>query len=166
MMAGDMEKLYGKWTGLTTGINDGLQGGPIILFSPSGDTLIISQMSQFMATSMQHNKYAGGYLNYGIMSGVNEIPENFSVDFMVYYSDKGINKVCIRCNCPSLLGFNLKFTWIGDGGMGQSFAQVLPKGFVISTKRFHQQLFVVLDRQWGVLLLANRAGQKLPGHIN
>ena len=92
-MAGDMEKLYGKWNGITTGINDGMSGGPLVLFSPSGDTLIISQMSQFMDTSMQHNKYAGGYINYGIKSGVDEIPENFSVDFLVYYSDKGINKV-------------------------------------------------------------------------
>lgn len=93
MMAGDMEKLFGKWNGLTSVINDGMSGGPLILFSPSGDTMIISQMSQFMDTSMQHNKYAGGSINFGIKSGVNEVPGNFSVDFLVYYSDKGINKV-------------------------------------------------------------------------
>jgi hypothetical protein len=93
MMAGDMEKLYGKWNGLTTVINDGLNGGPLVLFNPNGDTIIISAMSQFMAASMQHNKYVGGNLNYGIMSGVNEIPANYSLDFIVFYSDKGINKV-------------------------------------------------------------------------
>jgi hypothetical protein len=91
MMAGDMEKLFGKWNALTSHINDGIAGGPLILFNTNGDTLIISQMSQFMATSMNHNKLVGGSLNYGIMSGVNQIPKNFSADFMVYYSDKGVN---------------------------------------------------------------------------
>lgn len=93
MMAGDMEKLYGKWNDLTSNINDGLAGGPLLLFNPQGDTIIISQMSQFMATSMQHENHAGGYLNYGIMGGVDSIPQNFTADFLVYYSDKGINKV-------------------------------------------------------------------------
>lgn len=95
MMAGDMEKVYGKWNSLTSHINDGIAGGPLILFNPLGDTLVISQMSQFMSTSLQHEKYSGGYLNYGIMSGVDEIPAGYSADFMVYYSDKGINQVFI-----------------------------------------------------------------------
>jgi hypothetical protein len=93
MMAGDMEKLYGRWDDLTSQINDGLSGGPLVLFNTAGDTLILSQMSQFMATSMQHEKFSGGYLNFGIMSGVDTIPANYSADFLVFYSNKGINRV-------------------------------------------------------------------------
>lgn len=93
MMAGDMEKVYGQWNSRTSFINDGIAGGPLVLFKPSGETLIISQMSQFMSTSMQHEKFFGGFLNYGIMSGVDSIPSNYTADFIVYFSDKGINKV-------------------------------------------------------------------------
>ena len=90
-----MEKTYGKWNILTSHINDGIAGGPLILFNTNGDTLIISQMSEFMVTSLYHNKYLGGSLNYGIMGGIDQIPTNFTVDFLVYYSDKGINKVFV-----------------------------------------------------------------------
>ncbi len=94
-MAGDMEKTYGKWNILTTNINVGIAGGPLVLFNLVGDTLIISQMSEFMATSSSHSKFVGGSLNYGIMSGVDQVPANFSADFSVYYSNKGINKVFV-----------------------------------------------------------------------
>lgn len=100
MMGGDLEKLYGKWNSQLSmngqasamKINDGLTGGPLVLFKPSGDTLIVSQMSKFMSTSMQYEKYTG-YLSYGIMGGVDTVPQNFSADFLVYYSANGINKV-------------------------------------------------------------------------
>ncbi len=93
-MTGDMEKQFGRWDGLTMHINDGLAGGPLIIFNPvTKDTLIISQMSQFMVGSMKHNQFFGGTLSYGIMGGVDEIPSNFSIDFLVYYSNNGINKV-------------------------------------------------------------------------
>lgn len=89
-----MEKLFGKWNSLTMSINDGIAGGPLILFNPATrDTLVISQMSEFMTTSMKHNQLFGGSLSYGIMGGIDEIPANYAVDFLVYYSDKGINKV-------------------------------------------------------------------------
>jgi hypothetical protein len=68
-------------------------GGPLLLFNSKGDTLIISQMSQFMVTSMENEEKAGGSIGYGIMGGIDQIDSNFSVDFLLYYSDKGINKV-------------------------------------------------------------------------
>ena len=46
-----------------------------------------------MVTSMENEEKAGGSLSYGIMGGIDAIPNNFSVDFLLYYSDKGINKV-------------------------------------------------------------------------
>lgn len=92
-MAGNNDKIFGKWTGPRSSINDGMTAGPLVLFTTNGNTLIISQMSQFMDTSMEHNIVTGGYLNYGIKSGVNQIPANYSVDFIVYFSRQGINKV-------------------------------------------------------------------------
>lgn len=89
-----MEKQFGKWNSLTMNINDGIAGGPLILFNPAThDTLVISQMNEFMVTSLKHDKLFGGTLSYGIMGGINEILADYSVDFIVYYSDKGINKV-------------------------------------------------------------------------
>lgn len=92
MMAGDMEKIYGKWNYLTLNINDGIGGGPIVMFDSTGNTLIISQMSEFMSTLLQKEGKSGANINFGIMSGVDKIPTNYSVDFVVFYSDKGINQ--------------------------------------------------------------------------
>ena len=52
-----------------------------------------------MVTSMANEEKSGGSLNYGIMGGIDVIPKNFSVDFLLYYSDKGINKVCFKYSC-------------------------------------------------------------------
>ena len=46
-----------------------------------------------MVTSMENEEKAGGSISYGIMGGIDRIDANFSVDFLLYYSDKGINKV-------------------------------------------------------------------------
>ncbi len=79
---------------MTLHINDGIAGGPLIIFNPiTLDTLIISQMTEFMVGSMRHNQLLGGSLSYGIMGGINEVPSNYSLDFLVYYSNNGINKV-------------------------------------------------------------------------
>lgn len=91
MMAGDMEKTFGDWTEWFPSLNSGPSAGPLILFNTEGDSLVISQMNEFMATSAYHNFKESSY-HWGIMSGVNEIPEYFSCDFIVYYSDNGINK--------------------------------------------------------------------------
>jgi hypothetical protein len=69
-----------------------IAGGPLVLFNEEGDTLVISPMSNFMSASMEHNIFIGGSLSFGVMGGVNTIPENYSVDFIVYYGSEGINK--------------------------------------------------------------------------
>lgn len=88
-----MEKLFGEWNNETAFINDGLSGGPLVLFNTNGSTIVISSMSNFMSASMKHDKLAKGTVDYGIMSGVDSIPNNYSIDFMVYYSDDGIKLV-------------------------------------------------------------------------
>ena len=46
-----------------------------------------------MVTSMLDDNKAGGTVSYGIMSGIDQVPEDFSVEFALYYSKNGINKV-------------------------------------------------------------------------
>jgi hypothetical protein len=41
-----MEKSYGTWDYFTRNLNDGMAGGPLILFNMEGDTIILTQMSQ------------------------------------------------------------------------------------------------------------------------
>lgn len=102
-MAGDSEKKIGLWNGLENQINDGMDGGPLVLFDDNGDTLVISSMSNFMSASMQYNAINGGYVNFGVMGGATSIPANYTVDFIVYYSGSGINQVNklidIKLNC-------------------------------------------------------------------
>lgn len=97
-----MEKLFGDWSEKYPIINSGVSAGPLVLFNPSGDTLVISPMTEFMSASYYHDFSDKSY-NLGIMSGVNEIPEKFVCDFVVYYSDRGINKVILK-------NINLKVT--------------------------------------------------------
>lgn len=74
-----------------------LIGGPLVLFNRNGDTLVISPMSNFMSTSSQLilNKQDGGVssLNFGVMGSANVITPDYSLDFIVYYGNQGINKV-------------------------------------------------------------------------
>ena len=125
MMAGDMQKIYGRWNQDNAFVNDGIEGGPLVLFNTQGDTLIIAPMSEFMAASMHHN-YAKSSLDLGIMSGVDQIPANFSIDFLVFYANNGINKVSYMCNTVLFL---------------------LPNACVFTTK------FAKAMREWGDLML-------------
>jgi len=95
MMAGDMEKVLGDLNERYPMLNSGASAGPLVLFNPTGDTLVLSQMSEFMSTSSYHDFVDKSY-NFGIMSGVNEIPEKFACDFVVYYSSEGVNKVIVK----------------------------------------------------------------------
>ncbi len=92
MMGGDLEKVLGDLSERYPMLNSGAAAGPLVLFNSKGDTLVLSQMTEFMSTSVHHDFSDKSY-NFGIMSGVNDIPEKFVCDFVVYYSDVGVNKV-------------------------------------------------------------------------
>lgn len=91
MMCGDMEKIGGRWNSMTSWLNDGMQGGPLILFNGMGPTLVLSSMSNFMSSSMQHVRLPFNSIHFGLMGGVDSIPPEYTLDFAVYYSDSGIN---------------------------------------------------------------------------
>lgn len=63
------------------------------MFNENGDTLVLSPMSNFMSASMQHIHDKDNSVNFGIMGGAESINSNYSVDFIVYYGNAGINKV-------------------------------------------------------------------------
>ncbi|XP_055899049.1 uncharacterized protein LOC106054416 [Biomphalaria glabrata] len=80
----------GRWQS-SASFATGKQGGPLVIFDNSSNALVISPMSQFMAASNQLS-LVRQELNYGIMGLVDSVPANYSVDFIVYYSNRGINQ--------------------------------------------------------------------------
>lgn len=54
-------------------------------------------MSQFMAASNQIS-LVRQELSYGIMGLVDSVPSNYNIDFIVYYSNQGINQVKVFIN--------------------------------------------------------------------
>jgi hypothetical protein len=87
-----MEKTLGNLAEVWPFINTGPAAGPFVLFNPHGDTLIISQMNEFMASSAYYDYLRRTY-SWGVLSGINEIPMNYACDFIIYYSENGINQV-------------------------------------------------------------------------
>ncbi|KAK7102304.1 hypothetical protein V1264_020541 [Littorina saxatilis] len=92
----DKAKSFGLFSKTGLHITDGLDFGPMTLFDGSGDTLIISPASNFMAVSNWYQRQTSDgdtcTLSYGIMGGVDTVPAGFSVDFIVYYSSQGVNQ--------------------------------------------------------------------------
>ena len=100
-MTGDTGRKMGIWKGLPGAVNDGMEGGPLVLFDQNGNTFVLSPMSNFMSASMQYVPDNGGHVNFGVMGGAKSVNVNYTVDFILYYSSKGINQV--RCCVTKLL---------------------------------------------------------------
>ncbi|XP_059175577.1 uncharacterized protein LOC131955455 [Physella acuta] len=89
-MAGYSKLSVGRYNPLAS-ITTGIEGGPLVLFDNSSNALVVSPMSQFMAASNQIS-LVRQELSYGIMGLVDSVPSNYSIDFIVYYSNQGINQ--------------------------------------------------------------------------
>lgn len=77
-------------------IASGLDSGPLVLFSNStGDTLVLSSFSQFMAASAVYSetKDGGMTVTWGVMGTMTAIPAHFHLWTIASYSNQGINKV-------------------------------------------------------------------------
>ncbi|XP_059175515.1 uncharacterized protein LOC131955424 [Physella acuta] len=90
-MAGYNGINMGSWQH-STFMYTGITGGPLVLFDNSSNAMIISPMSQFMAASNRLELFLGE-LQYGIMGLIDTVPKGYDVDFILYYSDRGINQV-------------------------------------------------------------------------
>ena len=76
-------------------LGEGLDGGPLVVFDNTGHAVVISAFNQFMAASFSHNQH-DHTVSWGIMGDVDTVPEGFQLQTIIYYTDKGINKVHIN----------------------------------------------------------------------
>ena len=71
----------------------GLESGPIALFTESGDTIVISPFSQFMAASAVYSRVGGRpVVGWGIIGMALQIPRDFVYSTIIYHSE-GVNRV-------------------------------------------------------------------------
>lgn len=96
LMFGDMQKRIGRWNSeQVKKIESGLDSGPLVLFSnSSGDAIVLSSFSQFMAASAVYSetKDGGMAVTWGVMGTVTTIPAHFHLWTIASYSSQGINK--------------------------------------------------------------------------
>ena len=96
-MAGCDNKHANYWNSSSHVIANAAWDSPVIVFNltqrGSGDTVILSSFSNFMATSLsqrQEGSYAA--LEYGVTGSMITVPANYTQSFIVFYSSNGINK--------------------------------------------------------------------------
>ena len=83
-------------------LKGGLFSGPLVLFDMSDHVIIISAFNHFTAAAYSHD-VAKKTIGWGIMGKVDEVPQGYSLETMLFYSDKGINQVwnmfdiCSQC---------------------------------------------------------------------
>ncbi|KAK6165976.1 hypothetical protein SNE40_022775 [Patella caerulea] len=93
MMFGNEDLKFGTWSPGKVEITTGTAGGPIAFFDKKDNVVIIAPFSEFMsASTMMDNSTNPETLDWGIMGGVMEVPEDFMAQFMIFYSPNGINK--------------------------------------------------------------------------
>ena len=71
----------------------GLYSGPLVIFDQHDNVLIISAFNHFTANSYHHDTNRKS-IAWGIMGNVNDVPDGYNMDTIVFYSPNGINKVC------------------------------------------------------------------------
>ena len=123
MMAGNMQKLFGSFNDNFLIMNDGISGGPLVLFNTRDDALVISPMNEFMSASSKQS-ITERTLSFGVMSGVDEYPKEYACDFIVYYSANGINKVHIQNKFLFKFFFIFEFLSSGYGRLGKTTSNI------------------------------------------
>ncbi|GFR90870.1 non-lysosomal glucosylceramidase [Elysia marginata] len=88
-MAGWVSLSLGRWS-KDAKFSTGIQGGPLVLFDNSSNALVISPLSNFMSAS--NKKFGGEHLSWGIMGLVDRVPAGHTTDFVVSFSNRGVNQ--------------------------------------------------------------------------
>lgn len=101
IMFGDTAKAIGRWnSNEVKRIASGLDSGPLVLFSASGDALVVSPFSQFMALSAVYGEAEGeqGQMSatWGLMGNTKRVPRYFASWVIASYSGEGINMAMTR----------------------------------------------------------------------
>ncbi|XP_050418353.2 uncharacterized protein LOC126831744 [Patella vulgata] len=93
IMSGSNNINFGTWAPGKVHMTTGTAGGPIAFFDKKDNVVIIAPFSEFMSASNQLNNTSNPEtLDWGIMGGVMEIPEDFMSQYMIFYSPNGINQ--------------------------------------------------------------------------
>lgn len=83
-----------SWGKDSSKIISGLDSGPVALFTKTGDAVVMSPFSQFMAASTVYSKVGGReVVSWGIMGMAMQIPRDFVYSTIIYHSAEGVNKV-------------------------------------------------------------------------
>lgn len=80
----------GRWEKKSL-LKGGLLAGPIAVFDETGTTAVISSMNKHMSASVEYEAEEG-VLRYGVMGGVDSIPDQFEISFFMVVEASGINK--------------------------------------------------------------------------
>ena len=86
--------LFLSWGDNVQRIASGLDSGPLVLLSRTGNALVVSPFNQFMAASTVYGDHDNrSTVSWGIMGSVSEIPADFTYWTIMYLSKDGINSV-------------------------------------------------------------------------
>ncbi|BFZ04181.1 hypothetical protein BsWGS_07220 [Bradybaena similaris] len=88
-MAGYSSMSRGRFV-QTANFPTGIKGGPLVIFDNSSNVIVISPRSAFMAASSSIDPQR--QVNWGIMGHVNHVPRGYSSEYIVYFSNRGINQ--------------------------------------------------------------------------
>lgn len=88
-MAGWQNLSLNRWS-KNANFTTGIQGGPLVLFDKSNKALVISPLSNFMSAS--NKKFEDEHISWGIMGLVDKVPASYTTDFIISFSDRGVNQ--------------------------------------------------------------------------
>ena len=84
-----------RWN--SEGVRDiisGLDSGPLVLFTPAGNSVVISAFQNMMAMSTVYGTDGDvTTVSWGVFGNATRIPRDFSVWTIASYSSEGINQV-------------------------------------------------------------------------
>ncbi|ELU18803.1 hypothetical protein CAPTEDRAFT_226734 [Capitella teleta] len=90
-MAGNEDKEFGRFNSDDLKLTNGATTGPLSIYDGTGDTLVISHLTNFMAASISYDRNAS-CVRYGILGPAQSVPSDFEVWTVVSYSSTGVNE--------------------------------------------------------------------------
>ncbi|CAG0889291.1 unnamed protein product [Cyprideis torosa] len=93
--SGQLQETSDRFQRGTTKINDGENGGPLVLFDRSGSALVISFASSFTASNLFHD-HVRETVDFGVKGTVDSIPLGFTVDTIFHLCRRGINSAVME----------------------------------------------------------------------
>ncbi|XP_071096800.1 uncharacterized protein [Haliotis cracherodii] len=162
--AGYTGQVVGRWN-KTANIQDGLEGSaPLNLFDKSFNAITIGPQDNFMSTSLWRD-IDNDYVYWGIMSGVTQVPTNFTYQVLTAYSadvtesmfvwGNSIASLYYRLSRPSDPVVNNIGYWTGEGSFYYeegsfegNYEDAITAVFAAAANRSLPYRYVELDNWW------------------